>query len=505
MRTYRTPTRSPRRLLDRLSQQTARAGDLRRRFNQVLPTHWSQLIAGITTASLVVMLLTRGLLALYFDPSMGSVTYDGPFDNLRGIDMTRAYASVLHIAFEVRGGLLILQVHAWAASLFVGSLLVHLAVMFFTGGFRRPHRPVWTVTVLLLIAGIFTAFTGVLLGADMLSDTSLRMISGYILSAPVVGTGLHWIVFGGEFPGTEVIPRVYVVHWVLIASLVGLLVLRTALQRRIGPTQFRGHRRTERNIVGVRLVPGFAARLAIMVVATVGVLALMGGLFQINPAWNYGPGNPAQVSAGSASPWYFGWVDGAVRLFPAWEIQLGSYLIPPQFWPAMVFLPVSFLVLLLYPRLEQRFSHDRAPHNLLQRPRDVPWRTALGVAVLAGYGCLQLAAAIDVLAFRFDLSADTLLWTARIVLLVLPPLAYLATYRLCLGLQRHDHETLQRGLPTGIIKRLPHGGFVEVHQPLGPAALDYRGTPVPKKANKIGAAGRPVAGSLFSPDPPPSA
>jgi len=505
MRTYRTSTWSPRRLLDRLSQRAARAGDHRRRVNQVLPTHWTQLIAGITTASFVVMLLTRGLLALYFDPSMDSVTYDGPYDNLRGIDMTRAYASVLHITFEVRGGLLFLQLHAWAASLFAGSLLVHLAVLFFTGGFRRPHRPVWTVTVLLLIAGILTAFTGVLLGADMLSDTSLRMISGYILSAPVAGTTLHWIVFGGEFPGTEVIARVYVVHWVLLASLAGLLVLRAVLRRRIGPAQFRGHRRTERTIVGVRLLPGFAARLATVVMATVGVLAIMGGLFQINPAWHYGPGNPAQVSAGSASPWYFGWVDGAVRLFPAWEIELGGYLIPPQFWPAMVFLPVSFLALLLYPRIEQRFSRDRAPHNLLQRPRDVPWRTALGVAVLAGYGCLQLAAAIDVLAYRFDLSADALLLTARVVLLVLPPLAYLATYRLCLGLQRNDRATLQHGLPTGIIKRLPHGGFVEVHQPLGPAALEYRGTPVPKKPNKIGAAGRPVAGSLFSPDPPPPA
>jgi ubiquinol-cytochrome c reductase cytochrome b subunit len=458
-----------------------------RRFNQVLPTHWSHLIAGITTASLVVMVLTRGFLALYFDPSMGGVTYDGPFDNLRGIDMTRAYASVLHIAFEVRGGLLVLQIHAWAASLFVGSLLVRLAVMFFTGGFRRPQRPVWTVTVLLLIAGILAAFTGVLLGADMLSDTSLRMISGYILSAPVVGTGLHWLVFGGEFPGAEVIPRVYVVHWVLLASLVGLLVLRAALQRRIGPAEFRGHRRTT-----------VAGRLATVVMATVGVLAVMGGLFQNNPAWNYGPGNPAQVSAGSASPWYFGWVDGAVRLFPAWEIQLGGYLIPPQFWPAMVFLPLSFLALLLYPRLEQRFTRDRAEHDLLQRPRDVPWRTALGVAVLAGYGCLQLAAAIDVLAFHFDLSADALLWTARIVVLVLPPLAYLATYRLCLGLQRHDRETLQHGLPTGIITRSPHGGFVEVHQPLGPGAQDYRGIPVPKKPNKIGAAGRPMTGSLIS-------
>lgn len=458
-------------------------------------THWSQLIAGITTAGLVVLILTGGYLALYFDPSMARVSYDGPYDNLRGVEMTRAYASVLHISFEVRGGLLIRQIHDWAASLFVASLLVHLAMMFFTGGFRRPRRPLWTVTVLLLIIGIFMAFTGVLLGADMLSDTSLRMISGYILSVPVVGTWLHWTVFGGEFPGTEVIPRLYAAHWVLIAILVGLLVLRATLQRRIGPAHFRGRRQTERKIVGVRL--------AATVLATIGVLALMGGLFQINPSWNYGPGNPAHVSAGSAPPWYFGWVDGAVRLFPAWEIHLGDYVIPPQFWPSMVFLPLSFLALALYPRLEQRFTRDHAPHDLLQRPRDVPWRTALGVAVLAGYGCLQLAAAIDALAFHFDLSADTMLWTARVGLLVLPPLAFLVTYRLCLGLRLHDREVLENGIPTGIIKRLPHGGFVEAHQPLGgPAALEYHGTPVPKKANKVGAAGRPVAGSLLRQDPP---
>lgn len=461
MRTYRSPRRR------------------RQGFNRVVSTHWSQLVGGITAGSLVVMLLTRGFLALYFDPSMGGVTYDGPFDNLRGVEMTRAYASVMHIAFEVRGGLLVQQIHAWAASVFVGSLLVHLAVMFFTGGFRRPHRPVWTVTVLLLIAGILTAFTGVLLSADLLSDTSLRMISGYILSVPVVGTGLHWLVFGGEFPGTDVIPRVYVAHWVLLASLVGLLVLRATLRRRLGTAQFRGHRPAGRAVVGVRLVT--------VGTATVGVLALMGGLFQINPAWHYGPGHPAQVSAGSAPPWYFGWVDGAVRLFPAWEINLGGYLVPPAFWPAIVFLSLSFLALLVYPRLEARFTHDHAEHDLLDRPRDVPWRTALGVAVLAGYGCLQLAAAIDVLAVHFDLSADALLWTARVGVLVLPPLAHLATYRLCLGLRRHDREVLRHGVPTGIITRLPHGELVEVHQPLGPTvALDYRGVPVPKKPNKIG-------------------
>ncbi|MGH3762759.1 cytochrome b N-terminal domain-containing protein [Actinophytocola sp.] len=215
MRTYPTPTRPPRRLLERLDQHFAVAGGLRRRLNQVFPTHWSQLIAGITTASLVVLILTGGYLALFFDPSMASVRYDGPFDNLRGVDMTRAYASVLHITFEARGGLLIRQIHSWAASLFLASLMVNLCVMFFTGGFRRPRRLLWTVTVLLLIVGIFVAFTGVLLAGDMLSDTSLRMISGYVLSVPVVGTWLHWTVFGGEFPGTGVIPRLYVVHLVL--------------------------------------------------------------------------------------------------------------------------------------------------------------------------------------------------------------------------------------------------------------------------------------------------
>jgi ubiquinol-cytochrome c reductase cytochrome b subunit len=106
----------------------------------------------------------------------------------------------------------------------------------------------------------------------------------------------------------------------------------------------------------------------------------------------------------------------------------------------------------------------------------VPQRTALGVAVLAFYSCLQLAAAIDVLALRFDLPAEMMLWTARVGALVLPPLAFAVTYRLCLGLRLHDREILEHGVPTGIIKRLPHGGFVEMHQPLGdPITLEYHG------------------------------
>jgi ubiquinol-cytochrome c reductase cytochrome b subunit len=440
------------------------AGGSRRLFDRDAPVHWTQLIAAVTTASLVVLVLTGAYLALHFDPSMGRVRYDGPYDNLRGVDMTRAYASVLHISFEARGGLLMRQLNGWAASLFLASLLVTLCAMFFTGGFRRPRRLLWTTTVLLLITGVFVAFTGTLLASDLLSDTSLRMISGYILSVPVAGTPLHWLVFGGEFPGTVVVPRLFVAHLVLTAVLIGLLGLRTVLQRRVGPARFRGS-------AVVRPASGFAPRQAATFLATIGVLVLMGGLFQINPSWTYGPGNPAHVSAGSAAPWYFGWVDGAVRLFPAWEVRLGEHVIPPSFWPSMVFLPLSFLALALYPVLEERFTRDRAAHDLLQRPRDVPRRTALGVAVLAGYSCLQLAAAIDVLAFRFGLSADAMLWAARVAVLALPPLAFAVTYRLCLGLRLRDREIAEHGIPTGVVNRLPHGGFAEAHRPCGQRQL----------------------------------
>jgi ubiquinol-cytochrome c reductase cytochrome b subunit len=475
-------------------------GALRRRLNAVFPTHWSLLFGGIAMSCLVVLVLSGGYLALFFDPSTAKVTYDGPVQHLRGIEMSRAYASALEISFEVRGGLLVRQVHNWAASLFVASLLAGLVAKFFTGAFRRPRRGIWAVGVLLLFVGVAEAFTGVLLLDDLLSGTSLRMISGYVLAVPVVGTWLHWMLFGGEFPGTGVIPRIYLVHLALPVVIVALVRLRVRLARRHGHPRYPGRSRTERDDVAVRVLPAFAARAAAMFALTVGLVAVLAGAFQVNPVWTYGPANPAHVSAGSTPPWYFGWVDGAVRLWPSWEIHLGDYTIPPWFWPSVVFLPLSFVAFAAYPWLERRFTRDDAPHHLLQRPRDVPVRAALGVAVATCYACLQLAAAIDVLAFTFHLSADALLWASRVGVLVLPPVAYTVTIRLCLGLQRSDRTVLEHGIETGLIRRLPHGEYREVHQPLGgrdefgqPIPLEYRGTPVPKRMNQLGRVGEPSA------------
>ena len=480
---------------------------MRRRLIRVFPTHWSFMLAEVAFYSFVVLLVTGIYLALFFDPSMADVGYDGPLDNLIGVPMSRAYESALEISFEVRAGLLIRQVHNWAATLFLAALLASLLATFFTGAFRRPRRTVWMVGVLLLAVGVFEAFTGALVLGDLLSGTSLRMVSGYLLSTPVVGTWLHWMLFGAEFPGTEIIPRLYLVHWLLPGIMLALIAVMAGLLGRHGHPRSAGRGRAERNVTEVRTLRGVVARATALFTVTVGVLVLLGGLFQVNAIWNYGPADAADVSAGSTPPWYFGWVDGAVRLWPAWDIEVGGYTVPAAMWPSIVFLPLSFVAFAVYPWLERRIVGDDAPQHVLQRPRDVPVRTALGVMVATFYCCLQLAAAIDVVASEFDLSADALLWAGRIGALALPPLAYVLTYRFCLGLQHDDRAVLEHGIETGIIKRLPHGGYIEVHQPLAgvdshgnPIRLEYREAPVPKRMNQLGAAGRPVVGSFLRPD-----
>lgn len=448
---------------------------LRRGVQSVFPTSWSRMLAWVAVASLSVTILSGVYLALYFNPSMSEVTYRGPVDYLRGVVVTRAYASALDISFEVHGGLFVRQLHSWAASLFIASLLASLAAAFFTGIFRRPRRAVWAVGALLVPLGVFEAYTGNLLLDDGLSGTSLRMVSGYTLTVPVLGTRLNEMLFGGEFPGTHVIGRLYLVHLALPGVIIGVVALAAVLLRRNRNPVSPSDTRRRRTVVGVRYRRGAAVPALAVCAFTASVLAVMAGLFQVNPIWLYGPADPANAAATSTPPWYFGWVDGAVRLWPAWDLHLGRYTIPAPFWPSVVLLGISFAVLTLYPWIEQRITHDDAPHHRPQRPRDTPGRTALGVGVIVFYGCLQLAGGTDVISAAFQLSADGLFWTLRLALLVLPPLAAITTYRICRWLQQRDQDSVENGIETGIIERLQNGGYHEKHQPL--AALDDHGRP----------------------------
>ncbi|MFI7674394.1 cytochrome bc complex cytochrome b subunit [Actinophytocola sp. NPDC049390] len=486
------------------------SGGIRRQLNKVFPTHWSFLLGEIALYSFIVLLLSGTYLALFFDPSMAEVTYNGSFANLRGLEMSRAYESTLYITFDVRGGLFVRQVHHWSALLFMLSLTIHMFRTFFTGAFRRPREVNWVIGVLIFLLGCFEGLAGYSLPDDLLSGAGLRITSGLTMSIPVIGTWANWLLFGSEFPGTEIIPRLYTAHILLIPGiLLALIGVHVGLVWYQKHTQFPGVRRKETNVVGVRIMPTFALKAGGFMAVVIGVTALLGGLFQINPVWNFGPFSPAQVSAGTVPDWYMGWTDGLVRLWPAWEVYLGNYTIPAPFFPFMMGLPLLTGVAAVYPWIEKKFTKDYAHHNLLQRPRDVPVRTSLGVMAITFFMVSLLSAANDVLAEKFDISLNATTWMGRVGLLVLPPLAYAITYRLCLGLQRSDRMVLEHGVETGIIKRLPHGEFIEVHQPLAgvdehghPIPLEYQGTPVPKKMNKLGSAGAPVAGSLLRPDPP---
>jgi ubiquinol-cytochrome c reductase cytochrome b subunit len=494
---------------DELDQRYQFAAGLRRQINKVFPTHWSFLLGEIALYSFILLLITGTYLALFFDPSMQEVQYQGVFTNLRGVEMSRAFESTLNISFEVRGGMFARQLHHWAALLFMSSIVAHMFRIFFTGAFRRPRETNWTIGVLLFILGMFEGFTGYSLPDDLLSGTGVRIASGITMSVPVLGTWIAWALFGGKFPGTELIPRFYLVHIFLLPGIIlGLIAVHLALVWYQKHTQFPGVRRTERNVVGVRIMPTFAVKGGSFFALVVGVTAIMAGVFQMNPIWNLGPYVPSQVSAASQPDWYMIWTDGSSRLFPPWEIYLGPYIVPAVFWPTAFFMGAIFTVAALYPVIERKLTKDNAHHNLLQRPRDVPVRTSLGMMAITFFMVLMISGVNDIVAFQFNISLNAMTWMGRIGLLVAPPIAYYITYRACLGLQRADREVLEHGVETGIIRRLPHGEFIEVHQPLGavdshghPEELPYQGSPVPKKMNKLGAAGHPVAGSLLRPDP----
>lgn len=496
---------TPNRLADRADALDTRyrlAAGVKRSINKVFPTHWSFLLGEIALYCFIILLLSGVYLTLYFDPSMTEVTYNGVYQPLRGVQMSAAYRSALDISFEVRGGLFVRQVHHWAALLFAASIIVHLCRIFFTGAFRKPRELNWVIGATLLILAMFEGYFGYSLPDDLLSGTGIRSpLGGITMSIPVIGTWIHFLIFGGEFPGHVLIPRLYIAHVLLIPGI--MLVLIAA---HIGivwyqkHTQFPGPGRTERNVVGARIVPVFAADQGAFFAFTLATVAILGGLMQINPIWDLGPYDPSKVSAGSQPDFYMMWTDGLARLMPAWELYPFGHTVPAAFWVALV-MGLVFAVLLTYPWIEKRLTKDTAHHNLLQRPRDVPVRTAIGAMALTFYVVLTLACVNDIIAVQFNISLNATTWVGRIGLLLGPPIAFFITYRLCLGLQHSDRAVLQHGIETGHLKRLPHGEYVEVHQALGPESLEYQGAPVPKKLNQLGLAGRPGWGSWTRPDP----
>jgi ubiquinol-cytochrome c reductase cytochrome b subunit len=445
------------------------AGAMKKNLRKVFPDHWSFMLGEIALWSFVVLLLSGVFLTLWFTPSMGEVHYEGSYDQLRGIEMSEAMASALDISFDVRGGLLMRQMHHWAAMLFIASMMIHLLRVFFTGAHRKPRELNWVIGSLLLLLGTLEGFTGYSLPDDLLSGTGVRAADGFMKSIPVVGSYLSFFLFGGEFPGDSIIPRLYIIHVLLIPGLLlALIAAHMLLLVYHKHTQWPGPGRTEQNVVGFPMLPVYAAKAGGFFFIVFGVTALMGGLLQINPIWLYGPYDPSKVTAGSQPDWYMGWPDGALRIMPGWETHLfGEFTIAWNVFLPIIVLPgLMFTILMLLPFLEAWVTGDKREHHLLQRPRNAPTRTALMVALMTFYGLLWAAGGNDIIAIRLHLSINQITYFLRFAVFVGPVIAFLITRRWCISLQRKDNEMLLHGYETGIIMRSPEGGYSEKHLPI---------------------------------------
>ena len=412
------------------------SGSGRKMLNKIFPDHWSFLIGEIALYSFIVLLGTGVFLTLYFVPSSKEVIYEGSYAPLRGQPVSEAFASTLNLSFAVRGGLLMRQMHHWSANIFVGSIVVHMLRIFFTGAFRKPRELNWIVGSTLLILAIFNGFLGYSLPDDLVSGTGIRISFSIVESIPLIGSYAAFFLFGGNFPGNAIIPRFFILHvLVLPAVIVGLLSAHLGMLVRQKHTQFPGRGNTPRNVVGAPLWPTFVAKTTGFMFLTVAVTGVLSAFFQINPVWLYGPYVPYKVSYAVQPDWYMGWLDGALRIMPSWEIVGFGHMIPNVFFPAILLPGITFGVLQMWPFIEARLTHDHAEHQILDRPRDRPKRTAFGAAVFSFYFVLFGASATDVLANYLSISLNVVLTSFRFLAIAVPLIVFPVTYRICKEMQ----------------------------------------------------------------------
>jgi quinol---cytochrome-c reductase cytochrome b subunit len=484
---------------------------------KVFPDHWSFMLGEIALWSFVILLLTGTYLALFFVPSMGDVVYHGSYAKLHGITMSQAYKSTLDISFDVRGGLLIRQVHHWAANLFMIAITAHMLRVFFTGAYRKPRELNWLIGIALFTLGLIEGLFGYSLPDDQLSGAGLRVFEGILQGIPVVGTYVAFFLFGGSFPGTAIVPRMYILHVFLIPGLIlSLVTAHLFIMVHQKHTQMPGYGRTEKNVVGQPFWPYFLLKGQAWFLFIFGALVALATFAQINPVWMYGPYTPLAISAGTQPDWYMGLLDGALRIMPPWEISfLGHTLTLSVLIPFLLPLGVILGGAALWPFFEQWATGDKSFHHLNDRPRDAPVRTATGVAAVVFYGVLWAESANDIIADRFQIPLYTLTWFARVLVVAGPAIAFVVTRRVCIGLQRKDGDLLEHGVETGIIRQLPDGGFIEEHRPLtereraplrakqaaslmpAPGSRDGNGVPAPR-SNGVGGRARAIANRAFA-------
>ncbi len=429
-----------------VDRRSGSAPFVKKALRYLFPDHWSFLLGEIALYCFLLLVATGIYLTLFFDPSSTTTTYHGPYRPLEGQSMSHAYASVIHLSFSVKAGLLMRQTHHWAADVFVAAIVLHVLRVFFTGAFRKPRGLTYLIGIAMLGLVLLEGYLGYSLVDDLLSGIGLAIGYGVALSVPFIGANLGNLIWDGGFPGTSAFwSRMYIAHVLILPVLIGgLLALHLALVASRHHTQFKDSAEaSERRVVGVPSFPGQAPRSLALMFAVFGVLFLLGGLVQINPVWLWGPYHVGVGTNGAQPDWYLGWLIGALRLVPSFDVTIGSYtLVPNPFWGGVLFPLLVFGFLLLWPWTERTFTGDRAYHNLLQRPRENPWRTAIGAAFVTWVFLVFMAGSADRVDVWLGISYTAQIWVYRVAIWIVPVLVGVVAKRVCEELLAGDrvHE-----------------------------------------------------------------
>jgi ubiquinol-cytochrome c reductase cytochrome b subunit len=417
-----------------LDERSGGAPFIRKTLRYLVPDHWSFLLGEVALYAFAVLVLTGIYLTLFFEPSLASVHYNGSYAPLHGREMSEAYRSAVNISFKVKAGLLVRQTHHWAADVFVAAIVLHLMRIFFTGAFRKPRDLTYYIGLTMLLLALLEGYLGYSLVDDLLSGMGLAIGYGVAMSIPFVGANLAALIWGGPYPGSHAFEsRMYVMHvFILPMAIATLIAVHLVLVASRHHTQFPGGRRTQRKVVGVPTFPGQTPRSLGLAFAVAAVLFLLGGLVQINPIWLWGPYHVASGTNGAQPDWYLGWLIGALRLVPGFDVTIGHYtVVPNPFWGGALFPMFIFLLMFCWPALERRVTGNHAFHNLLDRPRDAPWRTAIGAAIFAWVFLIFAAGSADRVSVLFGLSYTGQIWAYRVLVWVVPLIVLVATKRTC--------------------------------------------------------------------------
>lgn len=431
---------------------------VRSAMNHVFPDHWSFMLGEIALYSFIILVMTGTYLALFFKASSEKLIYNGSYHPMDGVKMSVAYRAALHLSFDVPAGLLVRQMHHWAALIFLAAIVAHAARIFFTAAYRRPRELNWMIGLTLLILGLTNGFLGYSILDDTLSGTGLRIGYAILLSVPVIGPWLSFLFFGGVVPSSTTIPRLYSMHIYMVPALIAaLLILHLSMVWRQLHTNYPGPGRTNQTIVGSRLWPSYAAKSFGLFFLVFALIAMLGGLVQIDPVWLYGPYSPSKVIPGAQPDWYLGWVEGAMRLFPGINIHIGhTVLVPEVFFPGMLLPLLLFAALYAYPFVEKIFSpdDDRA-HNILRLPYLHPFNTALGCSVFMFLAVLLVSGGDDVIAVETGSSVVLMRAVLRVLVFVLPACTAAVVYVLCAEARRkaRDREPIPKDdeTPTALL------------------------------------------------------